>query len=66
MVSPSCSVGRFGNKELAHACCEQSEGLRELKARILAATVMPAVMVVPKNYRTDMSKTLKQEPGGSD
>lgn len=22
MVSCGCSVGRFGNKELAHACCE--------------------------------------------
>lgn len=27
MVSRSCSVRCFGNKELAHACCEQSEGL---------------------------------------
>lgn len=48
LVSRSCSVGRFGNEELAHACCEQSEGLRELIARVFTATVMPAVMVIPR------------------
>lgn len=56
VVSSGCGVGRFGNKELAHACCEQSEGLRELIARVLAATVMPAVMVVPGNYGNGISK----------
>lgn len=48
MVSDGCIVGRFGNEELAHAYCEQSERLRELIACVLTAAVMPAVLVIPR------------------
>lgn len=61
VVSCGCGVGCFGNEELAHTCREQSEGLRELIARVLAAAVMPAVMVVPRNYGNGINKDLLNE-----
>lgn len=37
----------FGDEELAHADSEEGEGLWELVARVLTATVMAAIVVIP-------------------
>lgn len=39
--------GGFGDEETAHADGDQREGLRYLETGVLAAAVVPAVMVVP-------------------
>lgn len=70
-----CGSGRWGNRggwrglgdeELAHADSEEGEGLRELVARVLTATVMAAIMVIPgqnKNKKTALMSvtTIKQK-----
>ena len=42
----------LGDEELAHAQGEEGEGLGELVARVLAAAVVAAVLVVPKKRQT--------------
>lgn len=58
-----CGSGRWGNgrgrrglgdEELAHANSEEGEGLGELVARVLTATVMAAIVVIPGNKKTTL------------
>lgn len=59
--------GGLGDEELAHTHGEQGEGLRELVARVLAAAVVAAVMVVPGGQRlgSDVHKVLGRQPVGN-
>lgn len=64
-----CGSGRWGNRrrwrglgdeELAHADSEEGEGLGELVARVLTATVMAAIVVIPGQVGGKKRKTKKQ------
>lgn len=50
--------GGFGDEESAHADGDQREGLRYLEAGVLAAAVVPAVVVVPA-WTENVGRTLQ-------
>lgn len=50
----------FGDEKLAHANSEEGEGLGELVACVLTATVMAAIVVVPGQMGGKKTKTKKQ------